>query len=200
MLDNYYREGESVTITRRTLMDRALKGSVLCLTYQLGGASVLLTPGEARAEDVPLQSLNRAQAKTIELLAETMVPGASDAGVVHFIDHQLGEDPNEALLLAKYFQAPLPYLDFYAGGIMSADKLADEIFGKPIASLNKAQTERLVKEMSAPGKTVGEYPIALFYMCVRSDAVDVVYGNPEGFKKLNIPYMEHILPPEGWNV
>ena len=40
---------------------------------------------------------------------------------------------------------------------------------------------------------------ALFYVCLRSDAVDVVYGTPEGFRKLNIPYMEHILPPEGWD-
>ena len=28
---------------------------------------------------------------------------------------------------------------------------------------------------------------------------DVVYGTPEGFKKLGVPYMEHILPPEGWS-
>jgi hypothetical protein len=26
----------------------------------------------------------------------------------------------------------------------------------------------------------------------------VVYGTVEGFAKLNIPYMPHILPPEGW--
>jgi hypothetical protein len=46
---------------------------------------------------------------------------------------------------------------------------------------------------------VDGFPIFLFFMCLRSDAVDVVYGTPAGFEKLNIPYMQHILPPEGWN-
>jgi hypothetical protein len=53
--------------------------------------------------------------------------------------------------------------------------------------------------MSKPGNVVDGFPIFLFYLCFRSDTVDVVYGTPEGFKKLNVPYMEHIMPPEGWN-
>ena len=57
----------------------------------------------------------------------------------------------------------------------------------------------LVKSMSVPGTVTDGFPTFLFYMCLRSDAVDVVYGTPEGFKKLNIPYMQHIMPPEGWN-
>ena len=32
----------------------------------------------------------------------------------------------------------------------------------------------------------------------RSDAVDVVYGTPEGFAKLGVPYMPHIMPPTSW--
>jgi len=31
---------------------------------------------------------------------------------------------------------------------------------------------------------------------VRSDAVDVVYGTVEGFERLGVPYMPHILPPD----
>ena len=41
-------------------------------------------------------------------------------------------------------------------------------------------------------------PPPLFYMMVRSDAVDVVYGTKEGFDKLNVPYMAHIMPEEKW--
>jgi hypothetical protein len=41
-------------------------------------------------------------------------------------------------------------------------------------------------------------PQPLFYMMVRSDAVDVVYGTKEGFDELNVPYMAHIMPPEKW--
>jgi hypothetical protein len=118
---------------------------------------------------------------------------------VHFIDHQLNADPNEALLIAKYFQVPLPYLNFYAKGIDVAAAMAERSIGKPIDDLNAEQATQLVTEMAAPGAVVDQFPIFLFYMCLRSDAVDVVYGTPEGFKELNVPYMEHILPPEGWN-
>jgi hypothetical protein len=38
----------------------------------------------------------------------------------------------------------------------------------------------------------------LFYFALRSDAVDVVYGTIEGFRKLNVPYMPHIVPPRRW--
>ncbi len=185
--------------TRRSFVDKAFKGSMLCLTFKIGGASILLTPEQAHAQGVPLQKLSDEQARRLELLAETMVPGSSELGVVQFIDHQLNADPNEAMLIAKYFGAPLPYLNFYAGGVAVAAAMAEESLGKSIDDLGAAEAKTLVKEMSMPGNVVNEFPIFLFYMCLRSDAVDVVYGTPEGFSKLNVPYMEHILPPEGWN-
>jgi hypothetical protein len=172
---------------------------LLCLSYNLAGASVLLTPEQARAQNIPLQKLSDEQARRIELLAEAMVPGSVELGVVQFIDHQLNADPNEALLLAKYFEAPLPYIDFYAGGLVAAAAMSETSPGKPLEELDAAEMTQLVREMSAPGAAVDGYPVSLFYLCLRSDAVDVVYGTPEGFKKLNVPYMEHILPPEGWN-
>jgi hypothetical protein len=178
---------------------RAVKGSLLCLTFNLGGASILLTPEQALAQNLPLSKLSDVQARRLNLLAEAVLPGSSEQGVVHFIDHQLNSDPNEALLIAKYFQVPLPYLNFYAKGIDVAAAMAERSIGKPIDDLNAEQVQQLVTEMSAPGAVVDQFPIFLFYMCLRSDAVDVVYGTPEGFKKLNVPYMEHILPPEGWN-
>ena len=41
-------------------------------------------------------------------------------------------------------------------------------------------------------------PAPLFCFVTRSDAVDVYYGTQEGFARLNIPYMAHILPPKKW--
>ncbi|MEX2123537.1 MAG: gluconate 2-dehydrogenase subunit 3 family protein [Woeseia sp.] len=187
-------------LTRRALVDRAFKGSLLCLTFKLGGVSMLLTPEQARAQNVPLLKLSGVQARRLGFLADAMVPGSSDLGVVHFIDHQLNADPNEALLIAKYFQVPLPYLDFYTKGVEVAAAMAERSLEKSIDELNADEAERLVKEMSAPGAVVDQFPIFLFYLCLRSDAVDVVYGTPAGFEKLNVPYMQHILPPEGWNV
>lgn len=186
-------------ITRRSLVDRAFKGSLLCLTFNVGGASLLLSPEQAHARDVPLQKLGDVHARQLELLADTILPGAAENGVVHFIDHQLNEDPNEALLIAKYFQVPLPYVNFYTKGIDVAAGMAEREFGKSLEDLSNSEAVRLVKTMSAPGTVVEKFPIFLFYMCLRSDAVDVVYGTPEGFKKLNVPYMAHIMPPEGWD-
>lgn len=173
---------------------------MLALTFQLGGASLLLTPAEARAQGVPLQKLNEEQARRLALLAEAMVPGSAELGVVHFIDHQLNADPNEALLIAKYFGVALPYVNFYAKGVEVAAAMAQQQTGKALEELGAAELESLIGSMMPPGTFVDGYPVFLFYMCLRSDAVDVVYGTPDGFAKLNVPYMQHILPPEGWNV
>jgi Gluconate 2-dehydrogenase subunit 3 len=186
-------------VTRRTFVEKALKSSVLALSFTLPTGTLLLTPGEARAKDVPLRKLDAALAADLEKLGETIVPGATAAGLTHFLDHQLAGDPNDALLIARYFQVALPYSDFYGAGVQTANAMAQKSAGKGIASLGPAEMVTLVKSMSAPGTVVAGFPVFLFYMCLRSDAVDVVYGTPEGFKKLNIPYMQHIMPPESWN-
>jgi hypothetical protein len=33
---------------------------------------------------------------------------------------------------------------------------------------------------------------------LRNDAIDVVYGTVEGFARLSVPYMPHILPQRSW--
>jgi predicted transcriptional regulator len=159
-----------------------------------------LTPEQARAQGVPLQKLSDEQARRLELLAEAMVPGSAEQGVVQFVDHQLNADPNEALLVAKYFGVALPYINFYAKGLEVAAGMAQQANGKSLEELDAAESDQLIKAMSMPGAVVDGFPVFLFYMCLRSDAVDVVYGTPAGFEKLNIPYMQHILPPEGWDV
>lgn len=186
-------------LTRRSLVDRAVKGSLLALTFKFGGASLLLTPAEARAQGVPLRKLDETQAQRLAILAEGMVPGAADSGVVHFVDHQLNEDPNESLLIAKYFGVALPYVNFYAKGLEVTDSMSRKATGKSIEQLDAGELEQLIASMIPPGTVVDGYPVFLFYMCLRSDAVDVVYGTPKGFEKLNMPYMQHIMPPEGWN-
>jgi hypothetical protein len=186
-------------VTRRTFVEAALQGSVLSLSFVLPTGTLLLTPRQARAKPVPLRTLDAAQAAILDKLGETIVPGSAAAGLSHFIDHQLGVDPNDAMLIAKYFQVALPYSDFYTAGAKIADGLARKDLGKGIDGLDSSQMTALIKSMSTPGAVEQGFPIFLFYMCLRSDAVDVVYGTPEGFKELNIPYMQHIMPPEGWD-
>ncbi len=188
-----------MTFTRRMFVERALKGSVLSLAFSVGGVSMLLTPEEAKAQGIPITNLDASQVAALEALCETIVPGAVAAGVVQFIDHQLGADPDQCLLLAKYFQIKPPYKNFYDAGLKVADGVAQQRFNKALTALTPAESTDFVKGIAQIPGIVGGFPLGLFYMFLRSDAVDVVYGTPEGFKKLNVPYMEHILPPEGWN-
>lgn len=189
-----------MSINRREFIKRGLGGATLALAFEIGGGTLLLTPGQARAQAVPLRQLSEAEAALLERLAEALVPGAASAGVTHFIDHQLGEEPGDCLLIAKYFQVPPPYRAFYRQGVKGCDQLAQERFNKAVTALNDAQLDELIKTIGKPGTATADgFDLSLFYLCLRSDAVDVVYGTPEGFEKLNVPYMAHIMPPEGWN-
>ena len=189
-----------MTINRREFIKRGVGGATLALAFQIGGGSLLLTPQQARAQSVALLRLNASEAAVLDRLADALLPGAAEAGVTHFIDHQLGEDPGDCLLIAKYFQVPPPYRNFYRQGVAGCEQLAQQQFQQEVAKLSDAQLDQLIKMIGKPGtRTPDGYDLSLFYLCLRSDAVDVVYGTPEGFEKLNVPYMAHIMPPEGWN-
>ena len=87
------------------------------LAFTVGGAKVLLTPRAARAQGVPLRTLRPQEAETLEALGESLVPGARQAGIVHFIDQQLSVPPEEALLEARILNVRPPYADFYRAAI-----------------------------------------------------------------------------------
>jgi hypothetical protein len=79
-----------------------IRGAALgALAFTVGGAQVLLTSREARAQGVPFRLLKGNEAETLEALGETLVPGARAAGIAHFIDQQLSVPPEEALLEAR---------------------------------------------------------------------------------------------------
>lgn len=185
--------------TRRAVVENVVKGSLLSLTFKVGGVAMLLTPQQARSREVPTRNFNAQQVTTLERLGDAILPGASEFGLVHFIDHQLGVDPNDCMLIAKYFQVPPPYADFYVGGLAATANFAEQRTEKTLQSLDDAELRKVVQSMTNPATVVDDISLFLFYLCLRSDAVDVVYGTPEGFRKLNIPFMEHILPPEGWD-
>src|SRR5258707_9892802 len=78
---------------RRVFLKRAGMGM---LAFTVGGADVLMTPGQARAQGVPFRLLKAHEAETIEALGETLVPGAQRAGIAHFIDQQVSVSPGGA--------------------------------------------------------------------------------------------------------
>ena len=100
-----------------------LKGAGMgMLAFTVGGAQMMMTPREARAQGVPFRLLKPHEAETIEALGETLVPGAQRAGVAHFIDQQVAVPPGEALLEARQLNVRPPFVNFYRAVIGAVDQ------------------------------------------------------------------------------
>jgi hypothetical protein len=183
-------------IERRAFMKGAGLGA---LAFTVGGAQVLLTPGEARAQGVPLRSLKPDEAETIEALGETLVPDARKAGIANFIDHQISIPAEEALLEARILNVRPPYANFYRGAIGAIDRASAARGGKRFALLEAAAQHEFIDLMRQNKIDGWQGPPGPFvYLVLRSDAVDVVYGTMAGYEALGVPYMPHIAPTKRW--
>jgi hypothetical protein len=186
-----------------------LKGAGMgVLAFTVGGAQVMMTPGAARAQGVPFRLLKAAEAETLEALGETLVPGARQAGVAHFIDQQVSVPPGEALLEARQLNVRPPFVNFYRAVIGAVDKASAARHGRPLGALATPDRRDFVDLMrqnkidgwqGPPGPPRPPSPPGSFaYLVLRSDALDVVYGTMEGYESLGVPYMAHIAPVERW--
>jgi gluconate 2-dehydrogenase subunit 3-like protein len=177
-----------------------LKGASMgMLAFTVGGADLLMTPGEARARAVPFRMLNAEEAETLEALGETLLPGARAAGVAHFIDHQVSVTPGEALLEARIVNVKPPFINFYRAAISGVDKASTARGGQRFAALSPAEQHAFIDHLRQ-NKIDGWQgpPAGLVYFLLRSDAVDVVYGTMEGYESLGVPYLAHIAPDRRW--
>jgi Gluconate 2-dehydrogenase subunit 3 len=177
-----------------------LKGAGMgMLAFTVGGASVMMTPGQARAQGVPFRLLKAHEAETIEALGETLVPGAQRAGVAHFVDQQVSVSPGEALLEARQLNVKPPFINFYRAAIGAADKAAEARSGRRFAALSTNEQHDFVGAMRQNKIDGWQGPAGSFvYLVLRSDAIDVVYGTMEGYESLGVPYMPHIAPDKRW--
>jgi hypothetical protein len=181
---------------RRDFMRGATIGT---LAFTVGGAQLLLTPREARAQGVPFRLLKANEAEALGALGETLVPGARSAGIAHFIDQQLSVTPEEALLEARILNVKPPYVNFYRAAIGAIDKASQARHGRRFAQLNTLEQREFVDLMRQNKLDGWQGPAGPFiYLVTRSDAVDVVYGTMEGYEALGIPYMPHIAPEKRW--
>jgi hypothetical protein len=177
-----------------------VKGATFsALAFTVGGAEIIMAASEARARGIPFRLLDAHQGETLEALGETLVPGASEAGIAHFIDQQLSVPPHESLLQARIFNFRPPFAEFYRGTIVTVDGASNKLFGKNFASLSAADQRQFVDLMrqNKIENWTGR-PGGLVYAVLRADAVDVVYGTMEGYEALGIPYMPHIPPEKRW--
>ena len=183
-------------IKRRDFLRGAALGT---LAFTVGGAQVLLTAREARAQGVPFRLLKAGEAETIEALGETLVPGARAAGVAHFVDQQLSVPPEEALLEARILNVKPPYANFYRAAIGAIDRSSQARNGRRFTQLGAPEQIQFVSLMRQNKLEDWKGPPGSFvYLVMRSDAVDVVFGTMEGYEALGIPYMAHIAPERRW--
>lgn len=184
------------SMQRRAFMKGAAVGA---LAFTVGGAEILLTPGEARARAVPFRLLNAHEAETIEALGDTLLPGARQAGIAHFIDQQVAGPAEEALLEARIMNVRPPYVNFYRAAIGAMDRASQTMHGRKFAELSTVEQREFVNLMRQNKIDGWQGPPGGFvYFLLRSDAVDVVYGTVEGYEALGIPYMPHIAPEKRW--
>jgi hypothetical protein len=184
-------------IERRALM----KGAALsALAFTAGGAELLLSPRQARAQNIPFKTLTPEQVETLDALGDTLVPGAKQAGISHFVDQQLSVPPGEALLEARILNIKPPYANFYRAALGAIDKASKAANGdRGLAQLNDTERHAFV-DLMRQNKVEGWQgpPGPFVYLIMRSDAVDVVYGTMDGYAALGIPYMPHIAPTQRW--
>jgi hypothetical protein len=175
---------------------------------QAGGASLAMTAAaplalfdsrEARAQGLPFKVLSPDEVTTIEALSDALVPGARDAGVSHYIDHELAS-PAPRLLL-RFAQLRGSMAPYYHGAlaafVASMAAQGNGAFSSLSSDAQHTVIEALRTGTIKPWET-GSVAAPIFYGMMRNDGVDVVYGSAEGFKNLDIPYMPHIMPKTTW--
>ena len=183
-------------IQRRAFMKGATLGA---LAFTVSGSTVMLTAQQARAVNVPFRLLKASEAETIESMGETLVPGAREAGISHFIDQQISGPPEQALLQARIFNVKPPFANFYRAAVRAIEGASDKMYGRKFGMLSPGDKRDFVNAMRTNKADGWKGPGGPFvYNILRSDAVDVVYGTVEGYEALGVPYMAHIAPDRRW--
>ena len=185
------------TSGRRGFMQGAAVGA---LAFTVGGVEVLLLPSEARAQKIPLKVLAADEARRLEAVSETLVPGAREAGIAHFVDQQCSVPPHEALLSIRIGNVRPPFVNFFRAALTEIDRQCSDKHGKPFAALTPDEQHDFIALMRV-GKHPdwkGPPPQQAIYGSFRANAVDVVYGTVQGFERLGVPYMPLVAPKARW--
>ena len=185
-----------VSMRRRAFVQGAAATTFL---FSVAGVEKPLTPAQAYAQGAALKKLTPEQADSLGVFVDALVPGARTAGIAQFVDHQCSEPPHRALLALRIANGQPPYVDFYTKSLAEIDRQCGSLFGKAFSGLGEAD-QRAFIDLLRQGK-LGDWrgpPQPLVYNIMREDGVDVVYGTVEGFERLGVPYMAHVLPTARW--
>ncbi len=182
--------------TRRELL---LASGVGLLTFTLEGCARQMTPREAQQRGADLAVLTSQEAELVRALGEVLAPGSGEAGLAHYLDHQLGAGAARSMLMIKYLGVEPPFTSFYRDGLRALEDATRARFGQTFVTLDAARARALVEDIAAGrSENWAGPPAAFFYFVLRNDACDVLYGTQQGFSELGVPYLAHIEPPTPW--
>jgi len=183
-------------IARREFVKGAALGA---FAFTVGGAEVLLTPRQARAQGAAMRVLKLEEAQTLEAIGETLAIGARQYGIAHFVDSQLAVSPEEALLTIRVTETRPPYVNFYRAALAGIERASQGKHQRAFATLDPAEQRDFVNALRQGKLESWQGPAqAGVYLTLRNDAIDVVYGTVEGFERIGTPYMPHIKPTRSW--
>jgi hypothetical protein len=97
-----------------------------------------------------------------------------------------------------------PYVNFYRGALGAIETAAKAMHGRTFGECAEADQIKFVELLSRGQIKVPEIKDwkgpaqPLVYASLRNDAVDVVYGTVEGFARVGVPYLPHIVPEQRW--
>ena len=145
----------------------------------------------------PMDHLTSAQQAILSAIGNTLLPGAAEAGLVAFIEHNLGL-ANPRLLL-KYRDLPLDPVAFYRDALDAIDELAIRRFQTGFTMLSELQQCAIVDLLieGDPPNWSGP-PANEVFTVLRMDAFDVLYGTPTGYERLDLQQYVHIAPERAW--
>ncbi len=172
-----------MSFTRRQFIQRGAAVAV--------APAVLAAAGKTASSHAnpPAIAITPAQWSLIEALAEAIVPGSRSAGLIAFLQRQLANPPEQALLMVRYLGLPVTPIAFYQG-------LAEQLSA---AQDGSATVDAYALQAQMATDSVANWqglPASLYHFVLRSDGCDVVYGTPAGSKLLGLDYLAHIAPPE----
>ena len=91
--------------------------------------------------------------------------------------------------------------EFYRQSIAGIEQETRRRFGGAASypELDDARQREVIDAAAADETLVWTTPPpSFFYFVSRADAVDVAYGTEAGFRRLRVPYIAHIRPPDPW--
>lgn len=164
-------------------------------TLSFASGSLLLFPACGGSEKSLWRFLTDAEAETIIAIAEQIIPadqdpGATDAGVINFIDKQLSG-------FYSNFQ------ENYRSGIAALNQYCREKHSQPFEKLGwnkQIQVLKLMEKNTIEGEYWKENPASRFFRMLRDHSMQGFYGSPRhggnkdyvSYKMIRIDY-PHVI-------